>query len=260
MDLKNLTTKQLLQQLSAVGIQKPTLKDGLVVLLQNHLRSTRHKQQARELAAIEQKIIERPGKAELETLLHRMMKTLLTGFDLTLPKLPQGTEVQMQVSMKVTHTQTEIINIDDLNREGTPPASDEDRYDMTMTNFAMLDEEEEEEEDKYVIEELHPQPRAQLENQESEDKESNTGPIKRKRGDSSASSSNSQQLISSKSKAKSKADFASNEQIFKAFAPKSRSAIAKQPKKKQKRIGGKFASGKTLGSRAGTYILHRFCI
>ncbi|KAF7863886.1 hypothetical protein EAF04_006851 [Stromatinia cepivora] len=244
MDLKNLTTKQLLQQLSAVGIQKPTLKDGLVVLLQNHLRSTRHQQQVRELAAIEQKIIERPGKAELETLLHRMMKTLLTGFDLSLPKLPQGTEVQMKVSMQVSHTQTEIINIDDQNREGTPPASEEDRDDMAMTNFAMVDEEEkEEEEDKDVIEELHPRPRAQLENQESEGKESDNGQIKRKQGDSSASNSSSQELISSKSKAKSKAEFTSNEQIFKAFASKSRSAVAKQPKKKQKRVGGKFASG-----------------
>ncbi|APA09660.1 predicted protein [Sclerotinia sclerotiorum 1980 UF-70] len=242
MDLKKITTKQLLQQLSAVGIEKPTQKDGLVALLQNHSRFTRHQQQAQDLAAIEQKIIEGPGKADLEMLLHRMMKILLTGLDLTLPQLPRGTEVQMQVSMNVTHTQIEIINADDQNRGGAPPLSEEDRNDMAMSNLAMVDEEEEE--GKGLIEKLHPRPRARPENQEPEDRESNTSPIKRKRENSLASSSGSQQPILSKSKVESKAGFTSNEQTFEAFAPKSRSTLVKQPKKKQKRIGGRFVSGR----------------
>ncbi|CAD6441987.1 d14aebd6-ed69-48bb-be98-b66638a218c8 [Sclerotinia trifoliorum] len=103
-----------------------------------------------------------------------MMKILLAGLDLTLPKLPRGTEVQTQVSMKVTHTHYQ-------NRAAAPLVSEEDRKDMTMTNFAIVDQEEKEEKgDKDLIEELHPQIQARLENQESEDKESNIDPIQRK--------------------------------------------------------------------------------
>ncbi|ESZ97323.1 hypothetical protein SBOR_2286 [Sclerotinia borealis F-4128] len=63
MDYNALSIKELLDRLSDLGIQKPTFKEGLIILLQYHSRHIHRQQQATELAAIERKILE--GETEL---------------------------------------------------------------------------------------------------------------------------------------------------------------------------------------------------
>lgn len=65
MDLNSLTIKQLSERLSAVGLDKPTAKQGLILLLEDHTRQSRRQNQIMELAAIEREMIAGPGEAEL---------------------------------------------------------------------------------------------------------------------------------------------------------------------------------------------------
>ncbi|QSZ29549.1 hypothetical protein DSL72_004064, partial [Monilinia vaccinii-corymbosi] len=90
-------------------------KEGLIALLENHDRHTRNQEQLEELAAIEQKII--GGKSDMTTLLNRIMKSLLSGFNFQLPKLPTGVDVIMKVLLRVTHVRVEVWDADDQDQD-----------------------------------------------------------------------------------------------------------------------------------------------
>lgn len=68
MDLNKFTAKELLARLTAAGIEKPTAKEGIVAFVENQSRLARRRDQARELAAIEQKLNETNGGPELVSL------------------------------------------------------------------------------------------------------------------------------------------------------------------------------------------------
>ncbi|KAF7942126.1 hypothetical protein EAE99_000177 [Botrytis elliptica] len=245
MDLNKLTVKELLAQLTAAGIEKPTVKEGVVAFVENRSRRARRMDQARELAAVEQKLNETNAGPELETLLQRTTKAILSGFDFSLPKLPKGLEVKMNVNMQLLHTRTEVVDTDDQDHETglqTPGSQSEDE--MIMINHSMGRavkfvhgaEDEEEELDENGIPIIQPPPReTQLSTNFADSR-------KRKLG------SSTQQIASTLiSKSEMKAGRNPNrqaqedEQTLEGSPSNSRSAILGQSNKKQKRVAGRFA-------------------
>lgn len=63
MDYDDLTVKELLKRFSDLGIPKPTFKEGLIAILENHDRYIREQEQIEELAVIDQEIVE--GKSPI---------------------------------------------------------------------------------------------------------------------------------------------------------------------------------------------------
>ncbi|KAB8304467.1 hypothetical protein EYC80_003861 [Monilinia laxa] len=208
MDYDNLTVKELLKRFSDLGLSKPTFKEGLIALLENHDRYVLEQEQVEELAVIEQEIVE--GKSDIKTLLTRTMNNLLAGLKLRLPKLPMGVDAIMKVDMQVMHIGEEVIGIDDQEQdqiqEGHSQSPEEEAQEET--DAAILEEEDHTP--------AQPQPSKEM----SKDNSNITGSLKRK--------------------VPSPEDI-SQGQTIEVSAPKARSTASKKPWKKQKRVGGRFA-------------------
>ncbi|KAF7953597.1 uncharacterized protein EAE97_000996 [Botrytis byssoidea] len=244
MDLNNFTTKELLAQLTAAGIEKPTIKEGIVAFVENQSRLARRRDQSRELAAIEQKLNETNGGPELEGLLQLTTKAILSGFDFSLPNLPKGLEVKMNVNIQLLHTRTEVVNTDDQDHETglqTPGSQSEDE--MIMINHSMgramefiHDAEEEGELDENGIPIIQPPP--------PETQPSTNVANSRKRKLRSPAQKIASTLISrSEMEAgrKPKRQAQEDTQTLEASPSNYRPAMLGQLNKKQKRVAGKFA-------------------
>ncbi|RAL68161.1 hypothetical protein DID88_008871 [Monilinia fructigena] len=208
MDYDNLTVKELLERFSDRGLSKPTFKEGLIALLENHDLYLRKQEQVEELAVIGQEIVE--GRSDIKTLLTRTMNNLLAGLKLRLPKLPMGIDAIMKVNMQVTHVREEVIGIDDPEQ------------DQVQEGHSQSQEEEAQEDTDAVILEEEDDTPAQLQPSKEISKENldKTGSLKRK--------APSPENIS-------------QGQTITVSAPKAKSTASKKPWKKQKRIGGRFA-------------------
>ncbi|TGO68785.1 hypothetical protein BOTNAR_0020g00590 [Botryotinia narcissicola] len=245
MDLNKFTAKELLARLTAAGIEKPTIKGGIVAFVENQSRLARRRDQTRELAAIEQKLNETNGGPELEGLLQRTTKAILSGFDFSLPKLPKGLEVKMNVNIQLLHTRTEVVNTDNQDHETglqTPGSQSEDE--MIMINHSMgramefvHDAEDEEEElDENGIPIIQPPPR--------ESQPSTNVANSRKRKLRSPAQQIASTLISrSEMEAgrKPKRQAQEDAQTLEASPSNSRPAMLGQLNEKQKRVAGRFA-------------------
>ncbi|KAF7911069.1 uncharacterized protein EAF01_002577 [Botrytis porri] len=241
MDLNKLTVKELLAKLTDAGIEKPTLKEGLVAFFENQSRLARRRDQAKELAAIERKLDETNEGPELESLLQRTTKALLSGFDFSLPKLPKGLEVKMNVNMQLWHTRTEVVNQDDESGLQTPGSRSGNE--MTMTNISMgralevvHGAEDEEELDGNGIPIILP-PR-----QETKLSPNVVDSRKRKLASPALQITST---LTSKSEMeaghKSNRQAQKNEQTLEPVPSNSKPATLRQSHKKQKRIAGRFA-------------------
>ncbi|TGO39894.1 hypothetical protein BHYA_0046g00480 [Botrytis hyacinthi] len=245
MELNKFTAKELLARLTAAGIEKPTAKEGIVAFVENQSRLARRRDQARELAAIEQKLNETNGGPELEGLLQRTTKAILSGFDFSLPKLPNGLEVKMNVNMQLWHTRTEVVNTDDQDHETslqTPDSQSEDEMiiiDHSMgraTEFVHDADDEEEELDENGIPIIQP-PRRKTQ-------VSTNVADSRKRKLRSPAQQIASTLISkyeTEAGRKPNRQAQEDEQTLKASSSNSRSAMLGQSNKKQKRVAGRFA-------------------
>ncbi|KAF7902682.1 hypothetical protein EAF00_002585 [Botryotinia globosa] len=245
MDLNKFTAKELLARLTAAGIEKPTIKEGIVAFVENQSRLARRRDQARELAAIEQKLNETNGGPELEGLLQRTTKAILSGFDFSLPRLPNGLEVKMNVNLQLWHTRTEVIDTDDQDHETglqTPGSQSEDE--MIMINHSMgramefvQDAEDGEEElDENGVPIVQPPLR---ETQPS----TNVANFRKRKLRSPAQKIASTLISRSEMETgrKPKRQAQEGTQTLEASPSNSRSAMLGQSNKKQKRVAGRFA-------------------
>ncbi|KAF7960861.1 hypothetical protein EAE96_000533 [Botrytis aclada] len=244
MDLSQLTVKELVAKLEAAGIEKPTVKEGLVAFVENQSRRERRRDQAKELAAIEQKLNETNGGPELESLLQRTTKAILTGFDFSLPKLPKGLIVTANINIQLLHTRTEFVNADNQDHETglqTPGSQSEDE--MFITNLSMgpalefvhgaEDEEQLDENGIPIIQPPHPETQMNTNVADSR---------KRKLG------SPAQQITSTlildpewEADRNPNGQAQETERTLEASPSNSRSVVLGQSNKKQKRVSGRFA-------------------
>ncbi|KAF5871738.1 uncharacterized protein Bfra_008762 [Botrytis fragariae] len=244
MDLNKLTVKELLERLTATGIDKPTLKEGVIAFVENQSRLARRRDQARELAGIEQKLNETNEGPELESLLQRTTKAILSGFDFSLPKLPKGLEVKMNVNMQLWHTRTEVVNTDNQDDEtGLQTPGSQSGDEMTMTNISMgpalevvhgaEDEEELDENGIPIIQ--SPRRETQL--------STNVANSRKRKLASPAQQITSTLISKSEMEAgrNSNRQAQENEQTLEPFPSNSKPAMLGQSNKKQKRVSGRFA-------------------